>query len=250
MPTSRLMDMKRAAVPFLVLTLMTGCGQAASEVAVVEQVAGPVVSCSGPDAAFPVGLLNGAPADLTAGDEADRALLAELQDEQTFGAGEAPLPVTDWFRVVSRDDFAAWVRSPDKQTVDASVEFGRDGGDWQHLRSWPAGCSLRLFEPGVECAPVLSATVQGAFVELQASSDSCLGGDGPTLERVQITETDTSVTVVVRLRPEPASGESELCGGVGISVPASVQLQQPLGDRVLLDASEIPAVQIMTNLTS
>ena len=100
------MDVTRAAVPLLVLALVTGCGQAASEVAMVEQAAGPVVSCGGPDAAFPVGLLTGAPTNLTAGDEADRALLAELQDEQTFGAGIDPLPVTDWFRVVSRDDFA------------------------------------------------------------------------------------------------------------------------------------------------
>jgi hypothetical protein len=245
----RLMNMKRAAVPLLVLALATGCGQA-SEVAVVEQAAGPVVSCSGPGAAFPVGLLTGAPTDLIAGDKADRALLAELQDEQTFGAGEDPLPVTDWFRVVSRDDFAAWVRSPDKETVVASVEFGREGGDWQYVRSAPAGCPLRLFEPGVEFAPVSSATVQGAAVELQASSGSCVGGDGPTLDRVQVTETDTSVAVVVRLRPERASGGSEACAGVGIAVPVQVDLKQPLGDRVLLDGSEIPAVQIATTLTS
>lgn len=249
-PILRLMDMRRAPVPLLVLALATGCGQAASEVAVVEQAAGPVVSCNGPDAAFPVGLLAGAPTDLAAGDEADGALLAELQDEQTFGGGEDPLPVTDWFRVVSRDEFAAWVRSPDMQTVVASVEFSRGGGDWQYLRSAPAGCPLRLFEPGVEFAPVSSATVQGAAVELQAESGSCVGGDGPTLDRVQVTETDTSVAVVVRLRPEASAAGDDVCAGVGFGLPVQVELQQPLGDRLLLDGSEIPAVQIMTDRTS
>jgi hypothetical protein len=204
-PILRHMNVKRAAVPLIALTL-TACGQSASNVAVIDQAAGPVVSCGGAEAAFPVGLLTGSPTDLAIGDDADRALLAELQDEQTFGAGEDPLPVTEWFRVVSRDDFAAWVRSPDKRTVVASVEFGREGGDWQYVRSAPAGCPLRLFEPGVEFAPVSSATVRGAAVELQASSGSCVGGDGPTLDRVQVTETDTSVAVVVRLRPEPTSG--------------------------------------------
>ncbi|HWH00711.1 MAG TPA: hypothetical protein VNV66_15660 [Pilimelia sp.] len=76
------------------------------------------------------------------GDDADRALLAELQDGQTFGAGEGRLPTTDWFRVVSRDDYAAWVRSADQRTVVASVEFELDGRDWQYLRSVSLATSM------------------------------------------------------------------------------------------------------------
>lgn len=182
------------------------------------------------------------------GDGADRALLAELEDEQTFGAGEGKLPVTGWFRVVSRDDFASWVRSEDRRKVLAAVDFERDGGSWQYLRSSPAGCPLRLVEPGVEFAPVGFATVGGDEVELQAEAGSC-GGRGPAVERVEVDETATSVTVVVRLRPEQRDRD-EPCAGVGVAIPAKVELEQPLGRRSLLDGSEVPAAPIRVQAAS
>ena len=207
---------------------------------------GPTVACNSPEAAFRVGLLSGRPTDLSAGDEADRALLRELQDDRDFGAGEGRLPVTDWFRVVSRDDYAAWVRSPDRQTAVASVEFGRQGGTWSYLRSAPAGCPLRLTEPGAEFAPVQEAKVTGSTLDLLAASGTC-GAGSRRVERVEVAETDTAVTVIVRLQPE-SRPEGVFCAGTGVSVPARVDLKQALGARILLDGSEVPAVRVRTRL--
>lgn len=261
----RLMTMlSKSPLVLAALIGVVGCGSsskatsaaAGREVATVDEAAGPQVSCGGGEAAFPVGLLSGPATDLATGDQADRALLAELKDAQTFGAGEDPLPVTGWFRVVSRDDYASWVRSEDRRTVLASVDFAHEAGDWRYLSSFPAGCPLRLVESGVEFARVGSADVRGAAVELRADGGSC-GGAGPTLDRVEVAETAATVTVVVRLRPEPAREESTgqsspiqpplECAGVGVVVPVPVELKQPLGSRILLDGSEVPAVEINTS---
>lgn len=222
--------------------LVTGCGPQASEVA---QASGPQVSCGDAEAGFPVGLLSGPQTDLATGDDADRALLAELEDTQSFGAGEGQLPVTDWFRVVSRDDFASWVRSEDRRVVLAAVDFGRQAGAWTYLRSSPAGCSLRRVESGVTFASVGFATVRGADVELSVGDSSC-GAPGPTVDRVEVNETAESVTVVVRLRPRPSPPEGQSCFGVGEVFPVPIELERPLGSRTLLDGSEVPAAKIMT----
>lgn len=237
------MLMVRVAAVLCGLSLfVTACGPKASEVA---QVAGPQVSCGDADTAFPVGLLTGPQTDLATGDDADRALLAELEDTQTFGAGEGQLPVTDWFRVVSRSDFASWVRSEDRRAVLASVDFGQKAGVWSYLRSSPAGCALRRVESGATFASVGFATVRGADVELSAEAGSC-GGSGPTLDRVEVEETAQSVTVVVRLRPRPAPPEGQSCLGVGEVLPVPIKLERPLGSRTLLDGSQVPAAKITT----
>ena len=231
------------AVCCLVL-LGSGCG--APPVATVDRPPGPVVSCAGVAPSFPLGLLAGVPTDLAAGDPADRTLLAALQEGETFGGGGGPLPVTDWFRVAARDGSAAWVRSADRRTVVAAVEFVREGGAWRYRRSAPAGCALRLDEPGVEIPPVRSAAVSGSAVELYADSGSCTG-DRPALEGVQVDETDRAVTVVVRLRPAPLPPGTTACGGVGFTVPVRVALERPLGGRALVDGSSYPAVEVVVH---
>ncbi|HET6562394.1 MAG TPA: hypothetical protein VFG72_11000 [Marmoricola sp.] len=169
-----------------------------------------------------------------AGIDAPRAL-------QDVSIDEAP-----WFVLAETGTTAtvatgAW--DADGPDQDAQiVELERAGEGWV-ARGWGDCTSLApVIEPGLQWVRVNAAPdldPASAELEVTVNEVECTSGRDPRpfLRRPTIVESDDSVTI--SWTSEAPEGDARCVGNP--LVPQVVQLEEPLADRVLLDASAWPA---------
>jgi len=110
------------------------------------------------------------------------------------------------------------------------------------------GCSPFLVEGDLESTRWhLRGSVDPAAttLALEVVGGACVGAAGSEIiteiVRVDVTETDTTVEIVVWTRETPFVGT---CAGIGMLLPVAATLASPLGDRGLIDGGTVPPTLI------
>lgn len=85
----------------------------------------------------------------------------------------------------------------------------------------------------------LDGKPRGAEVRLHVESGYCDGAPKPRLT-TRVTEAEDRVEIVAEVEEFVVDG---VCAGIGLGLSGEVTLAEPLGDRILLDASEDPPEQ-------
>lgn len=118
---------------------------------------------------------------------------------------------------------------------------GDDIGGW-------GGCRpvlVRGGETASRWSPVDPIDPAASVLPILVEGGACVEGDEENPEiitevvAIEVTETDETVEIVAWTREK---GFRLSCAGVGAAIDAEALLEQPLGDRTLLDAGLIPAV--------
>lgn len=132
--------------------------------------------------------------------------------------------------------------TPDAEPSHWSAEFERRDGQWTWVRY--GQCDIQPVFEGLETArwelaPGQQLTPDSRTFEVLVTEQGCSSGQGPEGRIVPAAAIylETSITVIFAVRPLPGA---QTCQG---APPASVtlELDEPLGDRQLLDGSVIPA---------
>jgi hypothetical protein len=201
---------------------------------------GPVtsVTCGGPG--FPLSVLDapgGAENGTDAAAEALRDHLATSDLEIDW------LPDTGWKEAVRTDDMVVFIAEAlpggEPSLVQVSVEH-RDGS-WR-VGGW-SGCSLQadvgpdLGLASFRVAPDVDLTPDMTEIEVLVTERACNSGEDASgrIEEPVATVGAESVTVVFAVRPR---GGAQDCPS-NPETPYVLVLDEPLGDRVLLDGSEV-----------
>ena len=110
------------------------------------------------------------------------------------------------------------------------------------------GCSMVLVEGNLESARWhLTGSVDPAatILALEIEGGACAGPGGneiiTEIVRVDVTETESTVDIVVWVRETPFVGT---CAGVGMLLPVEAALTTPLGDRTLWDGGTVPPTEV------
>lgn len=208
--------------------------------AVDPQRAAMNVSCGGPG--FPVDLLR---AEGRAELEDDPAAEVLRRHLATTGAEMDLLPRHGWREAVRTDELVVFIADapPGNEPPLVDVNLERDGEAWRVAgfgQCWPKadvgpGLGLASYRvaPGVALAP------DQTEVEVLVTEQACnSGGDarGRIVEPAIIAAAD-SVTVVFAVRPRDGGHDCQS----NPETPFLLTLDEPLGDRSLLDGSEVPA---------
>lgn len=195
------------------------------------------VTCDG-GPAFALALLDRPGAAERAADPAAAALRAHV----TGGGIETEwLPDTGWIETARSADAAQYVsKGDDGEWYQVGVEL-RDG-DWM-VDGW-GGCALRPeIPPGVglarfRVAPGVELTRDAIEISVLVTEMACNSGQdarGRIRQPLVLTDAE-SVTVVMTVRPR---GGGQECPS-NPETPFLLELPEPLGDRALLDGSEVP----------
>ena len=177
-----------------------------------------------------------------AGNDQPAAILqATLRETEGLPEGER-LPAEGWIRAVQTEDVVLFV-APGGGSPWSMVKVQLRDGIWGFDASGqcrlqpeiPDGVNLAVFRlaPGVELTP------ETTEVDLRVTETTCNSGEdargrGRVLDIVSRPET---VTVLLGVVPRPGGHE---CPS-NPETPFTLELPEPLGDRVLLDGSSVPA---------
>lgn len=229
----------RATSALLLVTVLgvLGCGTAdsVSTAAASDDVR---VSCGGGGDSFPAAALDGP----TGADRADTAEAEALRQVMADPRGIAQLPADGW-RLLDRQDSTAVFGASEGDGL-TIVTLQREDDRWAYQRSSHA-CQRLLVAPpeGLASAvwwpdPATPYDAQSRVLHVLATDPSCASGT-PTGDRLQppIVRA-TEQEVVIAFDAEPATG-SQSCPGHPPTA-YEVVLEEPLGDRQLLDGGVWP----------
>ena len=187
---------------------------------------------------FPVELLEGS-GNAEAGDEAFAVALRELFETPSG----SELPTTDW-RVVAEEPAAVYLLAPwPSEYAFAFATIRLVGNEWKAI-TW-GGCRPQADVGELSLAEFFLAPGQSLEAD-QSDFDvivvelACTGfhtAEGRVTEPA-ITVSEDAITVVFAV--VPLEGDDLECPGHP-GTPYVLQLPEPLGDRVLLDGSTVPA---------
>ena len=101
-----------------------------------------------------------------------------------------------------------------------------------------------LMEAGLALDPEAPPESSDERIALLVTEHACNGGHPATgrVELVDLIETTTTVELVIAVRPHDVDGAFTCPGNQ--PTPFTVDLEQPLGDRVIMDASVVPQREI------
>lgn len=222
----------------LVLVLTAGCAAETPRPSSSDAPEPPLpdrVTCGNVAApSFPLAMLSQA-GGVDPGEDAPAAVLHALIRESEG------LPDTGWIRAAQTEDTVLFVARGGGVPWSMAV-FSQVDGIWNADRSGqchlqpevPDGVDLAVFRlaPGVELTPELTE------VELRVSELACNSGRDAR-GRIQVLDLvpgGDTVTVILATVPRPGAHD---CPG-NPETPFTLQLPEPLGDRLLLDGSEVP----------
>ncbi|MEX1281070.1 MAG: hypothetical protein AB1Z55_10150 [Acidimicrobiia bacterium] len=169
---------------------------------------------------------------------ADGELLLDPLDEVARGA----LDVLLSFEEGSWLPTAGWgigISEPDRLVLGARAgdeaffaEFQPDmDGNWMPA-GW-GGCAVEAVTPGYGAADWEAAAIDGSTLTLSVTERACANGEVPEGRRVEAVVAETGAEVAITVFIEPVAGEATCPGNP--SFPLEVTLDEPLGDRVLVD---------------
>lgn len=193
------------------------------------------VTCD--DAAFDLALLD-QPGGAENGDD---PAAAALREHLASGIETEFLPAAGWIEAVRTDSRVLFI-APSEGGL-ARVDMQIEGGQWR-ASGW-GGCSLRPEIPlgmniaTFRVAPGETLTPETTDVDVLVTELACNSGEdarGRVQEPAVIRSAD-SVTVIFTVVARPGGHE---CPS-NPATPFRLALPEPLGDRVLLDGSSIPA---------
>lgn len=121
------------------------------------------------------------------------------------------------------------------------AEFRRNGADWEPT-GW-GGCHWEPVAEGFGLATWVLAETPGpaaTTILLNANERHCASGQPPEGREVVAAVISDDVSVTVTILVEPVQGGAECPSNPDF--PFTVDLGEPLGDRVLFDGSEVPPV--------
>lgn len=225
--------MKNRIVSLLAALLLGGCAQMADPPPIAE------VSCGGPG--FPLSVLDEPGHAERLDDPAAQALRNHLAQS---GPDFTWLPDTGWREVARTDTEVHYVADavPAADPPYVAVSVMRDGDDWRiagwgQCRLQPSvgpGLGLASFRvaPDVELVPGL------AEIPVLVTERACNSGQDARGRIVgpQVVAADDAITVVFAVRPR--GGDQECPSNP--ETPHLLVLPEPIGNRTLLDGSEIP----------
>ena len=158
---------------------------------------------------------------------------------------ESSLPARGGWQVVVLTDTSALFLLPepgDSEFQFWSAEFESREGTWTYVRS--GQCQLRPTLEGIEAAswvlaPGQQITRDSKIFDVLVTEASCSSGQSPEGRIVPAAAIyqETSITVIFGVRPLPGA---QTCQGAPPAT-ATLELEEPLGDRRLLDGSVFPA---------
>ena len=173
-------------------------------------------------------------------DQPAAILHATLRETEGLQEGEG-LPGAGWIRAAHTDEVVLFV-APGEGMAWSMVKVQLRDGIWSadsygqcHLQpELPDGVNLAIFRvaPDEELKPE-STEVEVLVTELVCNSGQDARG---RIRPFSITPAEDSVTVIFTVVPRPGGHE---CPG-NPETPFTLALPEPLGDRVLLDGSEVP----------
>lgn len=197
------------------------------------------VSCGGPG--FPIGLLDGPGRAETFDDPAALALRVHLASS---GADVAWLPESGWREVARTDTEVAYVAesAPETDPPYVTVTVIRAGDGWR-VAGW-GQCRLQaavapdLGLASFRVAPDVGLRPELTEIPVLVTERACNSGQDARGRIVEprIVLGDDAVVVVFAVRPR--EGDHDCPGNP--ETPYLLVLPEPLGDRTLLDGSELP----------
>jgi hypothetical protein len=202
-------------------------------------MAAPALTCGIDKASFPPTALAGPGVEL-APDAAAAALREFLLTEPT---PEYPFPRAGWHRVVQTPDHELFVASTPGDPPWLAVAFTRAGGGWV-IDAYGA-CSLSVALPGGvgladwwvdPAAP--PPTPQSTSISIQLIERACASGQPPNGRVLAPIVDYRPDSVIITIAVTTIPGDSDCQGNP--NVPLTVQLTEPLRDRVLLDGGTVP----------
>lgn len=200
------------------------------------------LACAGVGPSFPVDALAGPRIDRDdlAATAAGTALAAHFAEDDADGELAAFAP--DAFVVLSSNDDAAVFGGTDKGEVVSSFELERRDGEWK-LIGW-GGCRPNRVRADLQAATwqVVGTDQGGRVLQLEVEGGECVDDREETRTRivdVDVEETPGEVVVVVWAE-QPPPPDGDLCAGLGVVVPWTVTLAEPLGARTLVDGGTVP----------
>lgn len=236
----RLLSMRTIVLLGIVLTACSASGPTASG----DPAAIPVprrVSCGPVAPSFPVAVLDQDAEVHPGNDEPAAILLATLRETEGLSEGER-LPARGWIRAVQTDDIVLFV-APGEVTPWSMVKVERRDGVWGFDASGqcrlqpelPVGVGLAVFRLAAPGEVEPGATT----VDLLVTETVCNSGDDARgrVRILDIVPADETVTVLLGVVPRPGGHE---CPS-NPETPFILELPEPLGDRLLLDGSSVPA---------
>ncbi len=198
-----------------------------------------LVNCGGPG--FPAAILEQPGRAETIDDPAAAALRRHLVEP---GADYDWLPDAGWREVARTETEVTYVAdaAPGSDPPYAVVTVVRDGGRWS-VAGW-AQCRLQPdVEPGLGLAsfrvdPGLELTAALSEIPVLVTERACNSGQNARgrIVEPEIVLSESAVSVVFAVRPRPGGQD---CPS-NPETPHLLSLPEPLGERTLLDESEIP----------
>lgn len=199
------------------------------------------VSCGQVAPSFPLAVLD-QDGDVHPGNDAPAAiLLATLRETQGLPEGER-LPSTGWIRAVQTEDIVLFV-APGGAAPWSMVKVQLRDGIWGFDASGqcrlqpelPAGVGSAVFR----LAPPADLGPDATRVDLLVTETACNSGDDARgrVRVLDIIPAAETVTVLLGVAPRPGDHE---CPS-NPETPFTLELPEPLGDRILLDGSSVPA---------
>jgi hypothetical protein len=239
-PAERLSDVRTLAVAVILLTACSTTDPTPSGDAAGVPVPGRV-SCGPVAPSFPLAVLEQVGEVDPGFDEPGAILLATLRETEGLPEGER-LPARGWIRAVQTEDVVLFVaRGEHAQWSMVKVQL-RDGvwgfdasGQCRLQPELPVGVGLAVFRLAAPGEVEPGATT----VDLLVTETVCNSGEDARgrVRVLDIAPADETVTVVLGVVPRPGGHE---CPS-NPETPFTLQLPEPLGDRVLLDGSSVPA---------
>ncbi|MDF0512482.1 hypothetical protein PX701_02495 [Agromyces sp. H3Y2-19a] len=251
-----------AAAASLVLVLLSGC---ASGAVAPSSSPSPSPSPSGEGGRDPETILTCQGVEVTAGALDERTPASSLPSELAALLEDSPVvpidDLDDWFVAVSSDDHVVLMRE-----LEPPVDLG--GGDVRDFDLFSASASPGAMpiddvwgvDVSTSCTPRIDLGGRGEAmlaldpdalpdpgdreIAMLATERSCNSGRPATgrIEVIDVVETDTAVELVVGVVP---NGDGAYTCQSNPPTPFTVALERELGDRVLLDASVVPAHEIV-----
>ncbi|HEY1105241.1 MAG TPA: hypothetical protein VGE78_03750 [Agromyces sp.] len=256
-----------ATTALLALVALTGCAGVGADGAPASsgERTAEASTAPGREAALdPDTVLDCQGIELTAGALVERTPATALPAELAALLEDSPVvpidDLDDWFVAVERDDHVVLMRE-----IDPPLDLG--GGDVRDFDLFSASASPGAMpiddtwgvDASTSCTPridlggrtpAMLALDPEALpqpgdreLELLATEWTCNSGEPATgrIEVIDVEETSTTVELVVGVAPNPGNHD---CPS-NPPTPFTVELDHELGDRVILDASVVPAHELV-----
>lgn len=255
------MRRSRSAAVAIMGVLLTGCGAgtSADDPSTASEAAAPyvvtngevMVSCGDDEAGWPSSVLSeGVPGVLD--DAAAVRIFDEILDDPMWGE-EAALGLfpggaqTDW-RVLRAGDntltigLGNWTEQGPRGKDSRILELRRDGESWQPVGWGNCRLSPVLKEGNSWVEMTAYEGDSSARLVAQVSERACASSRDPEpfLHEPLVVETEETVTIY--WTSDTPEGNQDCAGNP--SIDRVVQLEEPLGDRVVLDGSSYPPQEV------